>query len=173
MDFSVNMSECTNCQCMFTENYRIKSIEFRGESRKVTTFSSAFTTGASGTWGTETALHTIKNIYFDSCNNINNIFYNSKNLTTIEGFYNLGMAYTAQTEYLNNYTLDLRNLTKLTYESLMNIINGLYDLNISYKVAEGGTLYRQKVVMSSTSIAKLTNDEIAIARDKGWDIVTP
>ena len=173
MDFSVNASECTTCQCMFDENYRLKSVEFRGESRKVTTFSSAFSTASKGTWGYQTALHTVKNLYFDSCTNINSIFSTSSNLTTIEGFYNLGMAYTAQTEYLNNYTLDLRDLTKLTYESLMNIINGLYDLNISYKVAEGGTLYRQKVVMSSTSIAKLTNDEIAIARDKGWDIVEP
>ena len=100
------------------------------------------------------------------------MFSNASALTTIEGFYNLGMAYNKNTEYYSNYTLSLVNSTNLTYESLMNVINGLYDLNISYKVAEGGTLYRQKVIMSSASIAKLTNDEIAIATNKGWDITT-
>lgn len=172
IDFSINASECTNCRYMFEGNHKLKSVEFRGESRKVTNFGRAFSTGINGQWGIITALHTVKNLYFDSCINLEYIFGTSKNLTTIEGFYNLGMAYRATTEYYWDYQLDLRNQTKLTYESLMNVINGLYDLNISYKVAEGGTLYRQKVIMSSASIAKLTNDEIAIATNKGWDITT-
>ena len=172
IDFSINVSECTRCSNMFQYNYKLRSVEFRGESRKVTAFYNAFDTGSYGQWGVSTALHTVKNLYFDSCTDINYIFGSSSNLTTIEGFYNLGMAYNQNTEYYGNYTLNLRNQTKLTYESLMNVINGLYDLNISYKVAEGGTLYRQKVIMSSASIAKLTNDEIAIATNKGWDITT-
>lgn len=168
MDFSINASECTTCLNMFRYNVGIKSVEFRGESRKVTTFREAFCAASNYT----PSLHTIRNLYFDSCTNIYKIFDYSTNLTTIEGFYNLGMAYSQNTEYYSIYTLDLIQLTKLTYESLMNIINGLYDLNISYKVAEGGTLYRQKVIMSSESIAKLTADEIAIATNKGWDIAT-
>ena len=100
------------------------------------------------------------------------MFVDTPMLTTIEGFYNLGMAYIQSNAYYWSYTLNLGKSTDLTYESLMNVINGLYDLNISYKVAEGGTLYRQKVIMSSASIAKLTDDEIAIATNKGWDITT-
>lgn len=163
MDFSVNASECISCGGMLYNSKRTRSAEFRGESRKVTSFSSAFKTNV---------LQAVKNIYFDKCTNINSMFSNASALTTIEGFYNLGMAYSQNTEYYSNYTLSLVNSTNLTYESLMNVINGLYDLNISYKVAEGGTLYRQKVIMSSASIAKLTNDEIAIATNKGWDITT-
>lgn len=172
IDFSINASECTSCKDMFHYNFKLKSVEFRGESRKVTSFQSAFDTGSTGQWGTSTTLHTVKNLYFDSCTSIYSMFGSSDRLTTIEGFYNLGMAFSQNTEYYSNYTLNLNRQTRLTYESLMNVINGLYDLNISYKVAEGGTLYRQKVIMSSASIAKLTNDEIAIATNKGWDITT-
>ena len=172
IDFSINASECTNCSSAFCGNYSLKSVEFRGESRKVTTFEEAFNAYTEIQWSIKTSLHTVKNLYFDSCTNINNIFGKSINLTTIEGFYNLGMAYSQKTKYYSNYTLNLVNLTNLTYESLMNVINGLYDLNISYKVSQGGTLYRQKVIMSSASIAKLTSDEIAIATAKGWDITT-
>lgn len=170
IDFSINTSECTECSNMFLKNCKLKSVELRGESRKVTSFTNAFNTSISR--GTITSLHTVKNLYFDSCTNITNMFGKSVNLATIEGFYNLGMAYSQNTEYYSKYTLDLVYLTNLTYESLMNVINGLYDLNISYKAAEGGTLYRQKVIMSSASIAKLTSDEIAIATSKGWDITT-
>ena len=102
MDFFIIVSECTTCQTMFNQNYRIKSVEFRGESRKVTTFYYAFNTASKGTWGYETSLHTIKNLYFDSCTNISSIFGNSFNLTTIEGFYNLGMAVSKETEYYSN-----------------------------------------------------------------------
>lgn len=56
--------------------------------------------------------------------------------------------------------------TGLTHESLMNIINNLYDLNLTYNVAGGGTLYTQKLVIGEENIAKLTADEIAIATAK-------
>lgn len=169
----INASECTNMNSFVAGNRCIKHIRLTGESRKVRSMSNAFATGTEkGTWGYSSDLHTVENLYFDSCTNVYNLFYHDYSLENINGFYNLGMAFTAETEYYNYYTLYLLDSTKLTHDSLMNVINGLYDLNISYKVAEGGTLYRQKVLLSSTSIAKLTNDEIAIARDKGWDIAT-
>ena len=58
------------------------------------------------------------------------------------------------------YSLDLSAAQNLTYESLINIINNLYDLNISYNVAGGGTLYSQKLVLGATNLAKLTSEEI-------------
>lgn len=169
----INASECTNMNYFIKGNRGIKHVILTGESRKVKTMYYAFATGTEkGTWGYDSALHTVENLYFDSCNDIYDLFYHDYNLTNINGFYNLGMAYTVQQEYYNNYSLYLLDSKNLTHDSLMNVINGLFDLNISYKVAEGGTLYRQKVRLSSTSVAKLTNDEIAIATAKGWDIVT-
>jgi hypothetical protein len=48
----------------------------------------------------------------------------------------------------------------LTHESLMNVINNLDDVND----IDG---YRY-LVLSETNLAKLTDDEIAIATGKGW-----
>ena len=169
----VNVSECTDMRYFIEGNRGIKHVILSGESRKVKNMREAFATGTNkGTWGYDSALHTVENLYFDSCTNIYDLFYHDYNLENINGFYNLGMAFTQEQEYYDYYTLYLLDSTKLTHDSLMNVINGLFDLNITYKVAEGGTLYRQKIRLSSTSVAKLTNDEIAIATAKGWDIVT-
>ena len=48
----------------------------------------------------------------------------------------------------------------------MNVINNLYDLNLTYNVANGGTLYTQSLNLGSTNKAKLTAEEIAIATAK-------
>lgn len=92
-------------------------------------------------------------------------------LINLGGFKDLGKAYlNKQANYLH-YTLTLSDCTKLTHDSLMNVINDLYDLNLTYGVAQGGTLYTQRLVLGSTNIAKLTEEELQIAQDKGWTIV--
>ena len=57
-------------------------------------------------------------------------------------------------------SIDLRYCPELTHESLMNVINGLADVRY----------YIRNVTISSSSHAKLTNEEIKIATDKGWTI---
>ena len=66
--------------------------------------------------------------------------------------------------------LNLSTSSNLTYDSLMSVINNLYDLNLTYDVANGGTLYTQKFSVGSTNLAKLTAEEIAIATNKGWTV---
>ena len=119
--------------------------------------------------------------------NFNNIFYNCPNLESIPmlnasrvtsiyypflcvnlmnfgGFQNLGQAYltTANANY-NLYKLVLLDSTKLTHDSLMNVINNLYD------IATKG-VKTQQLVLGSTNLAKLTAEEIAIATNKGWSV---
>ena len=92
-------------------------------------------------------------------------------LITLGGFKDLGKNYSSKTS--NNYPtlrLKLKDCSKLTHDSLMNVINNLYDLNLTYNVANGGTLYTQQLVLGSTNLAKLTEDEIAIATAKGWTV---
>lgn len=102
--------------------------------------------------------------------NISNAFKNASSLIEFEGITDLGKAYTYKSANYSYYKLDLSAATNLSVESLRSIILRLYDLNISYKVAEGGTLYRQQLILGATNLAKLTEDEIAIATNKGWNV---
>ena len=106
----------------------------------------------------------------DKTKNISSPFQSCSELTNLKGFKNLGKAYTEQTSNYSAYSLVLNNSPKLTHESLMNVINNLYDLNLTYNVANGGTLYRQSLKIGSTNLTKLTEEDIAIATNKGWDV---
>lgn len=92
-------------------------------------------------------------------------------LENVRSFYNLGKGYTQKTTNYTNYWFSVEAAKKLTHDSLIDIItNGLYDLNLTYDVANGGTLYTQSFRLGETNLAKLTADEIAIATNKGWTV---
>lgn len=85
-------------------------------------------------------------------------------LTTIGGLENLGQAYEiTQNANYSSYRLDFASCNKLTHESLMNVINNLYDIKTKGCNA-------QQLVLGSTNIAKLTSEELAIGTSKGWSI---
>lgn len=92
------------------------------------------------------------------------------NLTNLKFMNNLGKGYTQKSSNYYNYQLNIGGSSKLTHDSLMSIINNLYDLNLTYNVANGGTLYTQRLSLSSSNINKLTAEEIAIATNKGWSV---
>lgn len=115
-----------------------------------------------------TSLVEIPELDLSSSTQINDMFYNCTALTTMGGLKNVGKGFTQKSNNFTSYELKLSYSTKLTHDSLMNVINNLYDLNLTYDVANGGTLYTQQLVLGSTNIAKLTSDEIAIATNKGW-----
>lgn len=104
------------------------------------------------------------------CINVFYMFYDVDKLINFGGLKNLGKAYSQKTANYRYYGLGLTFSSKLTHDSLMNVINNLYDLNLTYNVANGGTLYRQSLALGSTNLAKLTDEEIAIATDKGWNV---
>ena len=93
-------------------------------------------------------------VIFDSCSN----------LTNLGGLENLGQAYdiTKSANY-SSYTLDLSTCKKLTHDSLMNVINNLYDIKTK-------GCNPQKLVLGSTNLSKLSSEEIAIATEKGWNV---
>lgn len=103
---------------------------------------------------------------------VSSIFYKCTNLADLGGLLNLGKGYTRASSNYSNYKLSLSTANKLTHDSLMNVINNLYDLNLTYDVANGGTLYAQGLILGSTNISKLTAEEIAIATAKGWNVTT-
>ena len=112
----------------------------------------------------------LRDLDMSNVTNVYYIFYQSTYLENIKSFKNLGKGYVTTSENSWLYTLDLSYCKKLTYESLIDVINNLYDLNLTYDVANGGTLYRQSLKLGTTNIAKLTEEEIAIATNKGWNV---
>ena len=109
-------------------------------------------------------LTTVPLLKANSVNYIYGAFTYCYELTTIGGLENLGQAYEiTQNANSQRYQLNLSYSTKLTHESLMNVINNLYDIK-----AKG--CKAQQRVLGSTSIAKLTAEEIAIATDKGFSV---
>lgn len=103
---------------------------------------------------------------FGKANSISSMLYHGYspfNLDYMGGFENLGMAYnTSALENNNNYQLKV-DFFKLTHESLMNIINNLYDIKTK-------GVKPQQLVLGTTNLAKLTAEEIAIATSKGWTV---
>lgn len=107
------------------------------------------------------------------CSNItgiNYIFGSMTNLTDLKIGYNLGKNFGRKTTNYYDYKFDVSGSKQLTHESLMNIFNNLYDLTLTYDVANGGTLYTQQLVIGPTNIAKMTEEELAIPINKGWTV---
>jgi hypothetical protein len=99
------------------------------------------------------------------------------NLVNIFWGYNHGKAYNYKQNNYGSYTFDWQGMKSLSKESIIDLFNKLYDLNISYGVydEEGnpgeGVLYTQAIILHDNVKAKLTPEEIAIATNKGWTVM--
>ena len=110
------------------------------------------------------SLTTIPQLNGEKLTSVAGTFSNCKSLENFNGIINLGQAYlTTQSANYSNYKLDLSYSTKLTEQSIINILNNLYD------IATKGC-NTQQVVLGSTNLAKLTEEEIAIATNKGFSV---
>lgn len=84
------------------------------------------------------------------------------------GLKDVGMAYeNTQAENYSSYSVNFNYCTKLLEQSLINILNNLYDIKTK-------GCKPQKVVLGSTNLAKLTSEEgqtaLSNAQAKGWTI---
>ena len=116
-------------------------------------------------------LHTIPELDTNKVININNTFSICTNLKNLGGLINLGKAYTQKTVNYSYYTLKLSSCVNLTKNSIINIINDLFDLNSNESLSTNSVCqYTQSLVLGETNIAKLTDEEKAIAVSKGWTL---
>mgnify|MGYP003571380220 CR=1 FL=1 len=151
----INTSNATNLSGMF--GYCVNLITAPSlNTSKVTSFGELFT-GC-------TRLTTVAKLDANKATSIGSIFNNCTALQDLGGLENLGQAYltTAAANY-TAYRLSLSNSNNLTYTSLMNVINNLYDIATKGCNAQG-------LLLGSTNLAKLTSAEIAIATNKGWTV---
>lgn len=114
------------------------------------------------------SLVSISKLNFQRASNISSMTLYCSNLTTIGGFENLGQNYsTSQSENYYNYKLDLHFSTKLTEQSIINVLTNLYD------IATKG-VKPQTVTLGSTNLAKLVSEEgqqaLQTATERGWNV---
>ena len=94
-----------------------------------------------------------------------NAFYGCSGLKNVGGLKDIGKAYlTTTSENYIEYMVDFSNSRELTHDSLMNIINNVYD------IASAG-VKTQTLKLGSRNTPKLTAEEIAIATNKGWNVI--
>ena len=115
-----------------------------------------------------TNLTTIPQLNGEKISILSQAFGNCKLLENFNGIINLGQGYqTIQSANYDYYKLVLTSSTKLTEQSIINILNNLYD------IATKGC-NTQTVTLGATNLAKLTSTEgqqaLASAQSKGWTI---
>ena len=152
----LNTKSCNNMQYMFSECSSITEIPELDTSNVITMWYMFFKC---------TSLTTVPMLDASKIINVYNMFNNCSSLVTLGGLKNLGMSY--PTNWIDNVseaTLNLSDSPLLTHDSLMNIINNLYDIK-----SKG--VKPQTLQLGDTNKAKLTVEEIAIATNKGWNVI--
>lgn len=149
--------ETTDCSLLFS--YYKGNIVPQLDTSNVTSFSSMFA---------YSTITEIAELDASSATNVNFMFGYCRNIVDFGGLKNLGQAYLTTVGTNNSrYSLGLSDATKLTEQSLINVLNGLYD------IASKGC-NAQRCVLGSTNLAKLTSAEgqqaLANATAKGWTI---
>ena len=152
----IDTSNIVNMSAMFMQCRALKNIPKLNTSN-VTSVRNMFMTC--------TSIETLPLFDFSKVNNVWGVIQGCSNLKNLGGFKDLGKAYsTTDVENYSSYTLSLADSTKLTHDSLMNVINNLYD------IASLG-VQKQTLELGNKNKAKLTSEEIAIATNKGWNVI--
>ena len=114
------------------------------------------------------ALVKLNKINCEKVTNISAVFDSASNLTDFGGFENIGKAYlTTVPENFLYYTINMNYNSKWTEQSLINVLNNLYDIKTK-------GCKPQQVVLGSNNLAKLTSEEgqqaLSNSQAKGWNI---
>lgn len=136
-------SNITNLSGCFQGRLKITTIDLIDTSL-VTNFSRTFYDNRT--------VNTIKNLNFDSATDVGYCFTSCTNLIHIENISNIKKS-----------GISLSNSTLLTHQSLINVLNALYD----YSTDEENTY---TLTLGTTNLAKLTDEEKKIATDRGWTL---
>lgn len=110
-----------------------------------------------------TSLVTIPELNLSKTKGVSGIVSNCPTLENLGGFKNVGQAFstTAVANYYA-YKIDLSSCTNLTHDSLMNVINKLYNIK--------GRGCKSQALVLGDNLQKLTSAERAIATNKGWTL---
>lgn len=115
-----------------------------------------------------TNLVKLNKINCEKVTNISAVFESSYNLTDFGGFENIGKAYlTTEPQNMLYYKIQMNYSSKLTEQSLINTLNGLYDIKTK-------GCKPQQLILGANNLAKLTSEEgqaaLSNAQAKGWTV---
>ena len=168
----MNFSKVKAMEYTFNYCYRLESIP-QFDTSNVTTFRNCFyqcsslvtipelntskATKVDGMFGGCYSLRSVPLLDFGNVDDIYNLFgWNDiKTLTDLGGFKNLKISCTGNLNLLPN----------LTVQSLMNVINNLYDFR-----ANGDSTTTETLQLGTTNLNKLTDEQKAVATNKGWSL---
>lgn len=112
----------------------------------------------------DTKLVTIPRLDFGNVINCQQVVGNCSSLVDVGGFKDLGKAYdSTKAAGTSAYGLSLTNCSKLTHDSIMNIINDLYDIKSIGCNA-------QNLYLGNKLLPLISDEEKQIAIDKGWTV---
>lgn len=152
-----DVSKVTNMYAMFDNCQKLTTLN-------LTVFDTSKVTNMHSMFYYCRRLSNIPKLNASNAINVYNVFYECRLLTDLGGLENLGQAYlTTQSANYSYYKLDLSQSGRLTEQSLINVLNNLYDIKTK-------GCNPQQLVVGSTNLAKLTAEEIAIATNKGWSV---
>ena len=102
--------------------------------------------------------YALKSIPLLDCGNVTKIrnifgYYDLTTLTDLGGFKNIKVNF------------DIQRAPNLTVQSLMNVINNLYDFR-----ANGDSTTTKTLTLGTTNLDKLTDEQKAVATNKGWQL---
>ena len=171
---TLSFPSTTNVSYLFYENANLESIEkiegdkftnlsqaFRGcrKLKKIPQINTSNATDVSYMCYNADLIESIPLLDFGKVSTIGYFFgtlTNSK-LTDLGGFKNLKINW--------NDSYGLAMLLNLTYESVMNVINNLYDFR-----GNGDTTTTRTIKFNANSKTLLSDEDIAVATNKGWII---
>ena len=151
----LDTSSVTSMNYTFNRCVSLKKIP-ELNTQNVTNFNSMFYNCAS--------LYEVPALKASKATDVGQMFISCNKLKDFGGLINLGEAYTTtQPANWSSYKLTLKDSPELTHDSLMNIINNLYDIKTKGCSPQG-------LVLGITNLNKLTSEQIAIATERGWSV---
>ena len=175
----LNTSNVTSMNYMFYASNKIDSIDVNGwDTSNVTSMNNMFyQCGIESidlsSWDTSKVTnmdrmfysnHNLESIGYMNCISVAKDKYPIYNYSASATIKNLGGFY-MRNSWVN--TQGLTNCTGLTVESLVNVLNALYDFTGNGETPNSN---EGKLALGATNLAKLTDEQKAIATNKGWTL---
>jgi len=177
--FGSMFADCTNLESLDASSFDTSKVtsmyatfnncvKLDGANLNISTWDTSKVTTFSGMFNNAPNRINLPTLNAEACTNVAQFSWSNNALKNFNGLIDLGKAYlTSRIENYYDYEFKLSDNDKLTEDSLINILNNLYDI-----ATKGCNV--QKCTIGSTNVAKLTSEAgqqaLQNAATKGWTV---